>query len=216
MSITEASSGAGLPQRPYDRLYLSRAGLPLWGDSPGRLVGGLSYQGQSKIALDAGCGDGKNAIHLERLGFDVIGIDHSDVAIKLLHERFHSNGRPVLGSYSVADVRTWRPVGLEVDVLVSYGLYHCLPQNDRATHEHLLNLIRPGGTLLFCSLTDGVPMGDEHCTPGIELPSVKEVDEHLQGFTILERSVEKFDGSHPPLVGPHRHEAIWISARRPT
>ena len=58
---------------PYDDGY--RACPCFWGSRPARLVRRAAEMLGGGKALDVGCGDGKNAIHLSESGFDVSAFD---------------------------------------------------------------------------------------------------------------------------------------------
>jgi len=57
------------------------------------------------LALDLGCGDGRNSLYLARLGFKVTGIDKSSVAISKLTHQAQNESLDVTGV--VGDVRDY-------------------------------------------------------------------------------------------------------------
>jgi cyclopropane fatty-acyl-phospholipid synthase-like methyltransferase len=204
---------------PYERLYRSQRGGLLWGEEPGRLVAGISQWAEPGTVVDAGCGDGKNALFLEQHGFRVLGFDCSRTALAALRRRAALAGHELSGTYVVADVEATPLQGAAgVDVLVSYGLYHCLrPQTRAAAHRWLQQLLAPNGVVLFCALTDGVPPSPEHFDTPVSLPSVAEIAELFkEGFCIEHWQCGSILEAHPPLVGWHKHEAVWVVARRNT
>jgi cyclopropane fatty-acyl-phospholipid synthase-like methyltransferase len=163
--------------------------------------------------LDAGCGDGKNALFLEDLGFSVTGVELSHHALDLLQVRFRAAGHVPKGTYVQAEITAWHPDRL-YNLIVSYGLYHCLPTADRvAKHRMLQSFAAPGGIILFCSITDGLPMPDDHLTPGVVAPSRDEIASLWDGYDVIETVVDEIEESHPPHVGTHRHELEWVVAR---
>ena len=89
----------------YDALYEASKSRFLWGPRPGRLVAAITNYLSSGTVLDAGCGDGKNSIYLERVGFRVSGFDISQAAINGLRRRF-SDADLSHSAYSVADAAT--------------------------------------------------------------------------------------------------------------
>jgi SAM-dependent methyltransferase len=204
---------------PYERLYRSRPGGVLWGKEPGRLVAAIGQWAYPGTVIDAGCGDGKNALFLERQGFRVLGFDSSPTALAALHRRAALAGRKLSGSYVVADAAA-APVQAKAgaDVLVSYGLYHCLRLQTRAAvHRRLQQLVVPNGVVLFCALTDDLPPPAGHFDMQVSLPSVAEISDLFKdGFCIEHWECGSILEAHLPLVGSHRHEAIWIVARRNT
>ncbi len=46
----------------------------------------------SKCILDAPCGSGRNALYLQKLGFNIVGIDRDDTALEVLEDAARSNG----------------------------------------------------------------------------------------------------------------------------
>ncbi len=197
----------------YERLYADRQHVPLWGAGPGRLVARIGEWCTGGEVLDLGCGDGKNALFLEKLGFAVTGVEISSEALELLQDRFDAVGHVPKGGYLQVDLESWLP-DQRYDVLVSYGVYHCLSSHDRlGRHRLFQEAVRPGGVILFCSITDGLPMPDDHLTPGICLPSHDEIAQLWDGYEVLEMAVGELIESHPPTVPVHRHEASWIVAR---
>ena len=200
---------------PYERLYASRLG-PLW-NIPGRLVRRIAeWVPPGSTIWDAGCGDGKNAVFLVQHGYDVSGIDISCRAIDRLHERFACAGTDS-SSFSVGDACVVLPCEARVDCIVSYGLYHCLDARERVErHRRLHDAVRPGGYLLFCALTDELPMQKTHLTPGVALASRAELDELFSAEEIIEVSTGVIREHHLPLVGTHEHSVTWVVARRPS
>ncbi|MEU4688780.1 class I SAM-dependent methyltransferase [Actinoplanes sp. NPDC023714] len=197
----------------YDELYAERGHAPLWGPGPGRLVGRILEWCSGGEVLDAGCGDGKNALFLERHGFAVTGMDVSSQALDLLADRFAAAGHVPKGSYLQGDVAQWAPDG-PFDVLLSYGLFHCLDPADRVRrHRELQASVRPGGIIVFCALSDGIPMPDDHRTPGVTLAGPDELSALWDGHEIMESTVGQIAEEHPPHVPLHRHEVTWTVAR---
>jgi SAM-dependent methyltransferase len=202
---------------PYERLYRSQQGGLLWGDEPGRLVARIGQWAEPGAVIDAGCGDGKNALFLERHGFRVLGFDSSRTALAALRRRAAMAGHDLSGMYVEANAEA-PPVhaAAGADVLVSYGLYHCLRSQTRAAaHRGLQALLAPDGVVVFCALTDGVPPSPEHFDTPVSLPSVAEIAELFKdGFFIEHWECGSILEAHPPLVGWHKHEAVWVVARR--
>lgn len=206
----------GVRVGPYDELYAATRRQYLWGENPGRLVERIAEFSPPSRTLDAGCGDGKNALFLERYGCDVVGIDVSTLASEQLHRRFKNARRVPTGQYILADLCDPLPEELGTfDVLVSYGLFHSLPLEKRLrVHQQIQNLVRPGGIMLFSALVEGIPVPRVHRTPGLCLASKAELVGLLEGWIAVEQEFGTIIESHPPLVGAHRHAAVWIVAER--
>ena len=129
-----------------------------WGTEPGTLVRALESEisdfGGLRV-LDAGCGEAKNAAHLAARGANVLAFDVSPLAI--------SNGRIAFGSHSrldlsVADVRTEPLEDGVYDVVIAYGLLHCLQNRSEidAVVAKLQGSTAIGGYNLLCAFNDRI------------------------------------------------------------
>lgn len=197
----------------YDRLYKDSKNFQLWGDKPGRLIAKIKNYLDSGEILDAGCGDGKNALYLEKIGFSVTGYDSSSVAIKGLKNRFLKNNWPPKGIYKTKDLAKIT-LGKKFDVLVSYGLLHALPKKTRiATHLKLEKAVKSGGFLFFTCLTDKIPLPSFHRTKNVTLAGQSEINRILQGWKILYQKKGEIKETHPN-VPEHKHNAYWVIAQK--
>jgi len=198
----------------YDKLYESKTDHILWPSSPGRLTLRIMEYLPSGTILDAGCGDGKNALYLEQKGFEVTGFDISSLALDGLQRRFQRAGLSSRGSYEQFDLMVNDITGKH-DAIVSSGIYHCLPIKSRVQrHRHLQNAIKQTGYLFFSTLTDKIPMPESHGTADITLASLDEIDELLDGMDIIYQQSGEIDDEHLPIIGKHRHSVLWIVAQR--
>jgi SAM-dependent methyltransferase len=108
-------------------------------------------------AVDLACGEGRNAIWLASLGWDVTAVDFSQVAL--------DKGRRLAGDTATggtvdwvcADATTWRGEGYDLAVIA----YFQVPQDARREAvRHVVESLRPGGTLVWVAhdstnLTEG-------------------------------------------------------------
>jgi SAM-dependent methyltransferase len=208
------NSGDVSTQNPYESLYCAvRDGL-LWGSEPGRLVSQIMRWGRLGTVLDVGCGDGKNSLFLESVGFRVVGIDVSEAAIAGLKRRAKLMQRNLTGRYVVGDATTL-PFRGTFDFIVSYGIYHAISPSTRMHfHQGLLRLLRPGGYILFTCLTDQLAVPPQHFGMEVVLPSLCEV----RGLFTEERLAVWQTGmireSHLPTIGEHQHSAVWLVAEK--
>jgi SAM-dependent methyltransferase len=117
----------------------------VWTAEPNRRfaaeVGGL----EPGRALDLACGEGRNAVWLAERGWQVTGVDFSDVALAKAAEL--AAGRGVEVDLLVADVLEYRPEARAFDLVAV--LYLQLPR-DELLHalESAAGAVAPGGTLL--------------------------------------------------------------------
>jgi SAM-dependent methyltransferase len=92
-------------------------------------------------ALDVACGDGRNALFLARLGFEVDAIDVSDVAIDALRVAAVDRALPI--QPRVVDLEHGPLPQDEYDAVVSFNYLQ------RDLFGQLERALRPGGLLLF-------------------------------------------------------------------
>ena len=136
----------------WDERY---AGTELvWSAQANRFVAEEVADLEPGVATDLGAGEGRNAIHLARLGWRVTAVDFSQVAL--------DKGRTVAGdlpvSWVCADATTWvapEPVDLAMEAYL-----HVPPAARRATTGHAFGSLRVGGTFLLVghdttNLTEG-------------------------------------------------------------
>jgi len=105
--------------------------------------------------LEIGCGTGTNAIFLAERGFDVLGIDISDVAIE--KARANARGRC---RFEVADFLAVPPAGERFDFVFDRGCFHIF---DGAAEQALFAanvaaaLVEGGWWLSLIGSTEGPP-----------------------------------------------------------
>jgi SAM-dependent methyltransferase len=98
----------------------------------------------SGLALDVGCGLGTEAAHLHRLGWRVIGVDLSPVALAGATRRNHGPG------YLQADLLRLPLRSSAFDACLDRGCFHYLPARYRPGYAaELRRVLRPGGKLLL-------------------------------------------------------------------
>ena len=126
-----------------------------WGTSPGSLV--RKFLEANTVAglrvLDLGCGEGKNAFAFAERGTTVVAVDCSDLAIR--------NGQAAFGSHSIRwvhdDSCRYIQGCEEFDVMVMYGLLHCLSSESdiQGLIASALKKTRLGGSHIVASFNDG-------------------------------------------------------------
>ena len=124
-----------------------------WGKEPGSLVKKLSlyindFSGLN--ILDAGCGEGKNAIHFMRKGATVRALDVSEKAIHNAKLAWPDSSKIF---WEVADLRTIDLPSASYDIIIAYGLCHCLSNKLEITDTitKLKKATRLGGYHLVCA-----------------------------------------------------------------
>ncbi len=101
-------------------------------------------------ALEAGCGEGADAIWLAQRGWTVTGVDVSAVALERAAAASGQAGGDVARriTWQREDLLTWVPEPERYD-LVSAQFMHFPPAELAAFHQGLAAAVRPGGTLLL-------------------------------------------------------------------
>ncbi|MGW0700223.1 class I SAM-dependent methyltransferase [Streptomyces sp. NPDC002867] len=122
-----AAAGA---RRPNPQLITEAGGLP-----PG-------------TALDAGCGEGADAVWLASRGWRVTAVDIAAIALRRAREHAQALGDAVASriEWIEADLTTWAPAAGHFD-LVSTHYVHPAAARD-ALFRRLAASVAPGGTLL--------------------------------------------------------------------
>lgn len=97
--------------------------------------------------LDVGCGQGRDALFIARLGHRVTGVDIAPSGIDDLIESARKENLTITGE--VADLVAYNPDG-QFDVVLIDRTLHMLPEGDRyAVLDRLSDHVRTGGALLI-------------------------------------------------------------------
>ncbi|MGR9432756.1 class I SAM-dependent methyltransferase [Rhizobium leguminosarum] len=195
----------------YDEGYLAVSGF--WGTTPGSLVADY-LRAQSPLnfrVLDVGAGEGKNAVAFARAGAEVDAVECSEAAIRNGKHLFPSDGINWIHS----DVLERKFLPTTYDVIVSYGLSHCLPSETdvRLLIEELQASLKRGGTFILVSFNAGShDLAEAH--PGFH-PLLLSHDWYLQrfnGWHFRHASDSLLFETHPHNNIPHHHSMTRISA----
>lgn len=200
---------------PYDALYLGRR--LLWEATPGRMVWRAAETLRAGRALDLGCGDGKNAVFLESLGWRVDGIDISELACLAAHRRWSDSGFERRGWIACADVTRAQFAPQTYDLVIAYGLAHCLSDRGiRAVWAKIRHALRPRGVLALAAFTNDLPLPADHGTREIVLrPASMTLDLCAsQDWERIDIRTGEIEEAHEPVIGMHRHSMVWALARR--
>lgn len=117
----------------------------LWSAEPNRFVEAELAGIEPSTGLDLACGEGRNAIWLAELGWQMVGVDFSSVAIE--RARRLSNQRDVAIEWITADLEEWAPGRSFGLVLIAY--LH-LPSSERTElTRRASEWVEPGGWLML-------------------------------------------------------------------
>jgi len=105
------------------------------------------YAGRAARVLDIGCGQGRDALFIARMGHHVTGVDLSAHVVGDMMATARDENLPIEGV--VADITVWRPEG-QFDVLLIDRTLHMLDDPVRyEVFDALLMTLKPGGDLLL-------------------------------------------------------------------
>lgn len=196
-----------MQREDWDKRYASVDNL--WAVKPNRFLVAEVAQLEPGRALDLACGEGQNAIWLATIGWDVTGVDFSDVAIAKARARAERDGVRV--EFACADLLEYEPEAGAFDlVLVLY--LHIRASGRRQVLAKASAALAPGGTFVLVghhltNLTDGVGGPSD---PGL-LCTPDEIAGELPGLEIqrAERVLRDVEGESRDAI-----DAL-VRARRP-
>jgi SAM-dependent methyltransferase len=172
----------------------------LWSASPNRFLVAEASGLAPGRALDLACGEGRNAIWLAELGWQVTAVDFSEVAISKARERAARDGADV--DFICADLLDYGPEPGAYDLVLV--LYLQLPAGERRlVLSRAASALAPRGTFLLvghdlANLTDGVGGPSD---PGV-LYTPDDVAAELRGLEIekAERVLREGDDADRPAI----------------
>lgn len=130
----------------------------IWKGDPNQFLPGEVEGLPVGTALDLACGEGRNAVWLATRGWEVTGVDFSEVGLSKARSLAADNG--VSGTWITADVTTWSPPASGFDLVIVFYLQ--LPAGELAgALRTAVAAMAAGGTLLLVAhdllnLSEGV------------------------------------------------------------
>ena len=196
----------------YDDGYASSSCF--WGTEAASLVKEfLASRDVSGLqVLDIGCGEGKNANAFAQAGASVIAIDCSELALENGKRSFKS---PLI-EWRLNDVMAAEWAADSFDVIVSYGLFHCLANADTAGRliTRLQNATKCGGFNIFCVFNDR--SHDLSAHPGFNplLLNHKWYLDFYSAWKVENVSDSDLRETHPHNLIPHHHSLTRVIAKK--
>lgn len=196
----------------YDEGY--RAVERFWPTRPGSVLHALHERRLLKggVALDAGCGEGTNAHWLANRGYTVDGVEVSPIALgKAAKNYTHRN----INWYR-ADIQDFYLQPQAYDLVVAYGLLHCIPEAAWGdTVSRLQSATTVGGILVLVAFNArSQDIQDAH--PGFH-PTLKTHSQYMiefESWEVVLASDEDLHETHPHNGVPHTHSMTRLAARR--
>jgi SAM-dependent methyltransferase len=177
----------------WNRRY-AETGL-LWTATPNRFLVAEVAKLPPGRALDLACGEGRNAVWLAERGWDVVGVDFSDVALAKAEQLAAQRGVTV--ELVHADVLDYEPEPRAFDLVCV--LYLQLPADERRrVLAHAAAAVAAGGTFLLVG-HDSTNLEHGHGGPSDArlLFTPEDVAAELPGLELLkaERMLRPVDGA---------------------
>ena len=165
--------------------------------------------------LDLGCGEGKNARFCAQRGARVDAIDISPYAIG--NARIFCSGASAI-RLAVADARAILPPYETYDVVIAYGVFHCMPSPESVAEvvDVMRRATRPGGYNIVCAFNAGVQDLSAH--PGFQplLLSHDTFLEFYRGWSVISSSDAVIRETHPHNGIEHEHALTRMLLRKLT
>jgi len=117
----------------------------VWSSGPNQFVIEQVSHRPVGTALDVGCGEGRNALWLASLGWQVVGLDFSGVALERAATLARKRALDV--SWQQADLTAWHPTAQVALVLIAY--VHLPAAERRQLLTTSRSAVLPGGYLLL-------------------------------------------------------------------
>jgi ubiquinone/menaquinone biosynthesis C-methylase UbiE len=103
---------------------------------------------RGSVALDVGCGSGREAIFLATCGYSVIGVDFSAAAIRIARRRGIAEGVTI--DWHVADALDLPLEAKSVDFVTDRGCFHIVQRRHRRRFAgEIARVLKPGGRMLL-------------------------------------------------------------------
>ena len=154
----------------------------VWGAGPNRFLVPEVADLHPGKALDLGCGEGRNAIWLAERGWQVTGVDFSEIGLEKARRLASERGVEV--NWLRADLLEYEPAHSAFDLVIVF--YIQLPAAElSAVIKKAVAALAPGGTLLvvghdLLNLSKGVGGPQD---PGV-LFTPADIERHLAGLHI--------------------------------
>jgi SAM-dependent methyltransferase len=135
---------AAMDSEAWDRRYGDRE--LVWTSEPNRFLVGEAAALPPGRALDVACGEGRNAVWLAERGWEVTGVDFSEVGLEKAHELARARGVQV--HWVAADLLGYTPEPGAFDLVLVFYLQVPAAQR-RAIVRTVADAVAPGGLFLL-------------------------------------------------------------------
>jgi tellurite methyltransferase len=200
----------------YDVAY--RACPCVWGRGPGSLVRhlvGIVPSVAGWRVLDVGCGEGRNAAYVAARGAEVWATDVSEVAIASALRLWKAQHGV---HWSVGSILTAPRYESAFDLVIAYGLLHCLSNRDDviSATRRLQAETKPGGFNVVCAFNARAQDLSAHPDFNPTLLSHESYLSLYDAWDVWVATDEDLHETHPHNNIPHSHSMTRLIARRPS
>jgi membrane dipeptidase len=187
--------------RPWGRYFAAA------GDEPRATLLDAVVRFQSPgLALDLGCGAGRDTAELLRRGWRVVAIDREQEALDRLHDLVGPDSAQLETQLERFEDADWPRCDL---VNASFALPFCPPELFPALWRRIVESLHPGGR--FCGQLFGER--DDWAGSGVVVHTRAELDELLAPFAV--ERLDVFDDEGTTVVGTRKHWHLYhVVARR--
>jgi SAM-dependent methyltransferase len=201
----------------YDELY--RSAPAVWSGRPNRQLvaeGGVLAPG---TALDAGCGEGADALWLAEHGWRVTAVDFSAVALDRAATHARGRGLDDRITWLRADLDVWTPAEGGFDLVTAHYLHSHGPDRP-ALFARLAAAVAPGGTLLvvghLLGASDGHHSGAHEHDPDLlyTAEDVAAVLDPAQWQDVVTENRDR-DAAAVARTGNPAPDTVLVARRRP-
>lgn len=182
-----------------------RASNCFWGTSAGSLV--TEYLARNDVkglrVLDLGCGEGKNANAFAKAGAFVEAVDCSERAITNGRLAFNENNI----EWKITDARSHLLDCDPYDIIVMYGLLHCLSSSEAIaeTVQRALRKTTPQGLHFVVAFNDGPHDFSAHPNFFPTLAAHSFFVDQYRGHRLMTEMSSVIHETHPHNNIPHFH-----------
>jgi tellurite methyltransferase len=189
-----------------------------WGKEPGSLIKKLAELIGSLHdlnVLDAGCGEGKNAVYLAGRGATVLAVDISAAAINNGKHYFPSHESV---TWKVANIGDLSLPDRTFDIVIAYGLLHCLSSEHEVARviARLQNATKMSGFHVVCCFNSRHQDLRAHPDFNPILLSHQCLIGYYQGWDLIYSTDSDLVERHPHNQIEHCHSMTRLIARRIT
>jgi len=187
--------------RPWGR-YFAAAG----NDPRPTLLDAVARFPSAGLAVDLGCGTGRDTAELLRRGWRVVAIDREQEALDRLHALVGPDSAELETRTAYFEEAAWPPCDL---LNASFALPFCRAESFPAVWRRIVESLRPGGR--FCGQLFGER--DDWAGSGVIVHTRTEIDALLAPFDV--ERLDVFDDEGTTVVGTRKHWHLYhVVARK--